>query len=241
MEVFRYQERQEVIERAVENLNRILKGVKDYPGLLLLSGGSAFNLLDGINAENLGKHITISVLDERFSEDPKISNFVQLAGMEFYRKAGERGVSFIDTRPRLGETVEELAKRFEKSLRQWKESNPEGKVIITQGVGEDGHTAGIMPYPENPKLFKRLFDDSSTWVVGYNAGEKNEYALRVTVALPFLREVVDHSIVYAAGRNKKRVLARVLAANGTLYEIPARIINEMKDAALFTDIKIRES
>jgi len=236
MEIYKAKNKDDAARKAIQMVNACLREAKKNPVLLMVSGGSAFNLLHGINAKNLGKHITISVLDERFSEDPKISNFVQLAGTEFYRKAGERGVSFIDTRPRAGETVEELAKRFEKGLREWRERNSKGKVIITQGVGEDGHTAGIMPYPENPKLFKRLFDDSSTWVVGYDAGEKNEYALRVTITHPFLRDVVDHSIIYAVGEGKREALRRVFLKEGTLWETPARIIHEMKDVKLFTDV-----
>jgi len=236
MEIYKAKNKDDAARKAIQMVNACLREAKKNPVLLMVSGGSAFNLLHGINAKNLGKHITISVLDERFSEDPKISNFVQLAGTEFYRKAGERGVSFIDTRPRAGETVEELAKRFEKGLREWRERNSGGKVIITQGVGEDGHTAGIMPYPENPKLFKRLFDDSSTWVVGYDAGEKNEYALRVTITHPFLRDVVDHSIIYAVGEGKREALRRVFLKEGTLWETPARIIHEMKDVKLFTDV-----
>ena len=109
-------------------------------------------------------------------------------------------------------------------------------MVITQGIGEDGHTAGIMPYPENSALFKSLFDDPEKWVVGYDAEGRNEHPLRVTVTLSFLREVVDHSIVYAVGDGKKEALRQVLAETGTLWQTPARIIHEMRNVMLFTDL-----
>ena len=202
------------------------------PVLVLLSGGSAFDLLRKIDIENFGKHITIGVLDERFSTDEKVNNFAQLTATEFYRRAQEKGVHFIDTRIKEGETLEGLVKRFEKALREWKEENPVGTVIITQGIGTDGHTAGIMPHFENPEMF----DDPDIWVLGYDAKEKLQHPLRVTVTFPFLRNIVDHSIVYAKGEEKKEIVEKIMAKQGSLAQIPALIIHEMKDVKIITEL-----
>jgi len=197
--------------------------------LLLLSGGSAFDLLEKV--KGLSSRVTIGVLDERFSTDPKINNFAQLTETDFYRRAQKKGVQFIDTRVREGEPMEELAERFEKALRDWKEKNPDGTVIITQGIGADGHTAGIMPHLKGPKMF----ENPDTWVLGYDAKEKLQHPLRVTTTFPFLRNIVDYSIVYAKGEEKKEILEKVTTKQGSLAQIPALIIHEMKDVKLIID------
>lgn len=224
-------------EKAGEMLNDLLERYGEKPILLMVSGGSAMEILDFVDTESFGKNVTITVLDERYSLDPKVNNFAKLSKTEFYRKAKERkGIDFWDTRIREGETLEGLTERFGDYIQEWLnayKSEANGKIIITQGVGEDGHTAGIMPYPENPELFRRLFEDSKLWVVGYDAGKKNPYPLRTTVTLPFLREKVDYSIIYAVGENKREAMKRVLEKKGTLWEIPARIIHEMKNVQFF--------
>ena len=227
------------MRKAIRALNERLRGVRGIPTLLMISGGSALELLEGISLRNMGRHITITVLDERYSTDPTVNNFSQLAQTHFFKKAEKRGIDYIDTRVHRRISLKGLAKKFEKDLRKWKKRYREGEVLITQGIGEDGHTAGIMPYPENPRLFKKLFDNQKEgkWVLGYNTDGKNEYPSRVTVTLPFLREIVDHSILYVAGQNKKGALKRVMAKQGFLAETPARIIGEMKNVQLFTDLR----
>ncbi len=242
MEIHRTRDEIESKKNATEALNELLGKNKGKPILLLVSAGSAMGMLDDVNTESLEGNVTITVLDERYSKDLKINNFAQLVETEFYRKVKEKGrVYFLDTRVREGETLESLTERFGYLIHEWMngyQPEADGKIIITQGIGADGHTAGIMPYPENPELFKKLFEDSKRWIVGYNADGKNPYPLRVTVNLPFLREKVDHSIVYAVGENKRKVLERVLTKEGTLWQTPARIIYEMKDVSIFTDLNI---
>ena len=181
-------------------------------------------------------NLTVGVLDERFSEDPKVNNFTQLAETSFFQKAQEKGAYFIDTRVQPREDLEMLSKRFEDALLKWRQEHPGGRIVITQGMGPDGHTAGMMPHPKEKDIFKELFEGEN-WVRGYDAGDKNEYSLRVTTTMPFLR-MADHSVVYIVGKEKKDVLSRMLSEEGTLFETPARIIHEMKDVHIFTDIEI---
>jgi 6-phosphogluconolactonase/glucosamine-6-phosphate isomerase/deaminase len=202
----------------------------------LLSGGSALSLLERVKAENLGKNITLSGLDDRYSTDPEVNTYSQIASLGFYKDAMERGAEQIDLRVKEGETISAMAGRMEKSLRDWREKNFNGFIIATQGVGPDGHTAGIMPYPEDPEQFKEMFEDPSHWVTGYNAGDKHKYPDRVTTTMPFLRDQVDHAIVYMAGNDKHEAFRRVSIPDGSLAETPARIIKEMKGTVeVFTD------
>jgi 6-phosphogluconolactonase/glucosamine-6-phosphate isomerase/deaminase len=217
-------------------LSDLLGGRREKPTLLLLSGGSAFKVLDGLETENLSSNVTISVLDERFSQDQEISNFLILKKTEFFRKVESRGCKFFSTVPEDGETPETLAERFAHQMKDWRTENPDGKIIITQGMGEDGHTAGIMPYPEDPELFQKLFIEGTNWVAGYDAGNKNQYPLRVTTRINFLREQVDTSIFYVTGESKKNILKKVLDGAGKINELPALVIHEMKDVRVFSDI-----
>jgi len=66
--------------------------------------------------------------------------------------------------------LEKLAHRYESSLFEWAKKHPEGKIIATMGIGFDGHTAGIMPYPENPETFARLFEDKEIGRWGMTQG-----------------------------------------------------------------------
>jgi 6-phosphogluconolactonase/glucosamine-6-phosphate isomerase/deaminase len=135
-------------------------------------------------------------------------------------------------------TLEEAAKAFEEALRTWKKEHPTGRIIITQGIGSDGHTAGIMPYPGEGMLFDGSFDDKTRWVAAYDAGNKSSLPKRITVTLPFLRHMVDVSIVLASGSEKLPALKRTLAPNGSLSETPARIIGEMREVLLFTELPL---
>ena len=106
----------------VENANKEI--------LLLLSGGSAFSLLS-LNKKYLNSHITIGVLDERYSADPQINDFYQLSVTSFFVTAVKARCKFIDTKVKTNESIQNLAFRFEKELRLWRNYNPKGKIIIT--------------------------------------------------------------------------------------------------------------
>ncbi|MEO6509074.1 MAG: 6-phosphogluconolactonase [Patescibacteria group bacterium] len=220
----------ELRKQTTEKLQELLK----YPEvLLLLSGGSALELLDSIDPSVLTQDNTITVLDERFSQDPSINNFAQIMTTDFYRAAVNNGCSFLDTRPHE-ENMEQVARRFEHDLRNWKTAHPSGLMIATQGIGPDGHTSGIMPYPEDATQFAQLFKDENRWITAYNAGNKNQYPLRITTTIFFLK-MIDHSILYATGENKKDVLKKAIDTDTKLHEFPSRVIQDMKDVLLYTD------
>jgi 6-phosphogluconolactonase/glucosamine-6-phosphate isomerase/deaminase len=104
-------------------------------------------------------------------------------------------------------------------------------------MGPDGHTSGIMPYPENPDYFYKTFDNTDQWIVAYDANAKNQYPQRVTTTFPFLR-MIDYSIFFVTGENKKNAFQRVLSNSAPLHETPATIIQSMKNVFVFTDITV---
>jgi 6-phosphogluconolactonase/glucosamine-6-phosphate isomerase/deaminase len=199
----------------------------DTPTLFLCSGGSSLALLDHIDASILSSHCVIGMVDDRWSLDPTVNNFLQFEGTKFGQTVKARGLTLLDTVPLPEETLEQTAIRFEKDLRAWRSENPEGQVVITQGMGPDGHTVGILPFPEAPDLFETTFNNLDRWTAGYDATGKNPYPKRITVTLPFLRAVVDYALMYLASADKEVTLQSALET-GPVAEVPARIIQDMK-------------
>jgi 6-phosphogluconolactonase/glucosamine-6-phosphate isomerase/deaminase len=238
MQIISVPTKDEALRQAAVALVKLLE--PRTPILLLLSGGSAFQILDYVNAAILDQRVAIGVLDERYSQDPQVNNFSQLQSTAFAAVAKQRGAHFLDSSVQAGESLENLAHRFEQQLSGWTKAHPEGQIIATMSMGPDGHTAGILPYPvmEDKALFKRLFDDEKQWVVGYDADGKNEHPLRVTVTLPFLRTELDAAVVFIGGEAKRAALGRVKVEEGSTAETPARIYREMRHAIIFTDLVV---
>jgi 6-phosphogluconolactonase/glucosamine-6-phosphate isomerase/deaminase len=224
MEIKTYLTAEEAQSAAQEELRNHLE--TSDPLLLLVSGGSAFSLLpDQFEPKNT---LTVGVLDERFSQDPTKNNCAQLLALPFATHLS----SYIDTRVQAGETLEQLANRFNQALHEWRETHPNGKIVVTQGIGPDGHTSGILP-PADLALFEQ------EWVVGYDASySKNPHPLRVTTTFSFLRQV-DVSILYAVGAEKLPALTHALAPHASLTDYPAAIITQMRHVTLFTDQSLR--
>ena len=218
------------LEEAVEELRRLFETNKEKPVLFLSSGGSALKMLD--YDLPVPKNLTLSVLDERWSADPKVNNFLQFEETKFFKKALISGAKIIRTVPLQGENLTQTAERFEQELKSWRKAYQNGVIIVTMGIGEDGHTAGIFPMPEAPMKFKELFL-GERWVVGYDVGSKNQYPLRVTVTYTFLR-MIDAGVLLATGKTKKDLLSRT-EGNVELSLLPVAIIKNMKIVKIFVD------
>lgn len=219
---------------AKEAVELTLREANGKSVLFLVSGGSGFDVLNELSDALFDAQVTVSVIDERFTTDPAVNNFLQLQKTDFYGKAVSRGVAFFETVPLKDESIEELAKRFEGNLKDWRMSHPDGVMVALLGIGKDGHTAGMIGNPDDKRSFEFMFEDDSTWVVGYDAGNRNQYPLRVTTTMPFLRKL-DTVIVYAVGGAKKAALSAVCAPEGSLNMTPGRIIRELAHCLLYTD------
>lgn len=222
------------IDFAKKILEKELSGA---PGkvLFLTSGGSSLNILDSIQIKD-PRYVTLGLIDERYTIDPKDQNISQLLDKTHVRRIQRKGMKVISILDK-NLSMEECALLYEKKIRQWKKDNPKGLVIALLGIGRDGHTAGILPYPEHPKLFNTLFE-SDRWVVAYDAGSKDLHSLRITVTNTFLRYVVDTAVMYMSGEIKKDALAHILVPFGTLVYTPARIVYDMKSVILSTDLPL---
>jgi 6-phosphogluconolactonase/glucosamine-6-phosphate isomerase/deaminase len=194
--------------------------------------------LDRIDKEVIGPYLTIGIFDERFDPTNRTSNYTQLRKTEFYKRAVAKGCRLIDTSTSVGQTHEGLADFYEAELRFWRERHPRGAIMATMGIAMDGHTAGIMPFPENPARFKDLFE-GSRWIVAYDTGDKNPFRLRATATFTFLR-YVDLVGIYLVGSEKGEMF-RTLMSGDNLPELPGRIIKSLPRGAVYTDRALVEA
>ncbi len=229
-------------QQAGAALSKLLERFQETPVLLLLAGGSARAVLAHIDEAVLGQHLTVTVTDDRFSEELDVNNFTQLQADPFYNKLVRTDTFAISTEVWPGDTNEVHRQRFEKGLRDWKKDFPYGTVIALLGVGTDGHIAGIIPGALNGQDFASTFDSTAD-VALLDAGARNEFPLRTTVTFPFLR-TVDFAFVYAVGESKKSVLERMVAGTSNqkqpLELFPAGIVNEMQHVEIFTDQSVSQ-
>lgn len=227
-------------KKSAERLNHLLAKSfqKKTNTLLLLSGGSALSFLKSIKTKYLGEYLTISVLDERYSQDPKVNNFAQIKTTSFYKSAKRSNCTFFDT-TLDNKTAFEMAKEFEAFLRTWLAKNPKGTILATLGLGEDGHTAGIMPFPNNEKDFEMLFL-SERLAVFYDAEEKNKYPLRITTTLTFF-EKINHAVCLVLGEKKKNALTDIISSKKDYNKIPGLVLQRIKDLQIFTDIDLQDT
>jgi len=216
---------------AATQLDQVVSMYAERPLLLMLSGGSALTILEHVNVSLLGPHVTITTLDERFSMDPAVNNFAQIAATHFYRKAVEQGVQTIATVVGTDETLSEAGERFDTALHHWKESQRDGAVVTTMGVGADGHTAGIFPHQPG------LDTETADWVVAYEVPPSvNPYTMRITVTPTFLKTQVAQAICLITGKEKRNVLQRMQRADCALTDMPACVMHDMPLVTVVTDI-----
>lgn len=237
MKILENKSQEELLKLATEELRSLFESNKNTPILFLTSGGSSLDILENLKVTH--SHFSLGVLDERYDTDSNINNFAILSQTQFFKENEKQFVNIFDTRVREQETLDEFSGRFDRLLKDWISNNPDGVVIATIGMGSDGHIAGIMPFPENEVIFEGLFNDPRRYVVGYDAGDKNQYSQRVTTNLPFLKRV-DFAVAYITGYKKKDAFSRVLADEGKLSETPARVLHEMKQVIVFTDITLSD-
>ncbi len=233
MKINKFNSLEEASASAGEALNKLLNENKPTPTLLLLSAGSAFAILDYINASSLSENLTITMLDERFSEDPLVNNFLQLQKLDFYTQAVSQDVNFIGTLPRKNESPEDLAHRLNEAISQWLNNNKEGKIFATFGMGADGHTAGIFPETTD-KIFAKKFEAEKLFVYN-NALGKHQFTQRITASFTLFKKI-DSAVVFICGKTKAQKFNALINKQSPAHLLPALGIFESKQLQIFSDI-----
>lgn len=238
---FRYivlPDRDGAVKQAASTLEALLEARAGKPTLILLSGGSSLWPLQYLPASVFGPSFAVTFLDDRFTEDPTANNFLQLTAMPLFTELQKAGVAILPTNPKRGESLTAYADRLDGQLRLWLDAHSDARAVALIGVGTDGHTAGIMRYPDDEPYFDKTFVDTDRWVVGYDATGRNPYALRATATIPFIRDCVDHAVCVAVGSEKVPSMQRLFSEHGSLADTPSRVLWNMRDVVMFTDIDI---
>jgi 6-phosphogluconolactonase/glucosamine-6-phosphate isomerase/deaminase len=208
-------------------LGSLLTEQSDRATLLLVSGGSALAILESVPASTLSPHLTITVLDERYSPDPAVNNFSQLSRTHFFERAQAQGAHFIPTTVTEGMSRTALRAGYAQALTEWHHNHPTGQVLATLGIGADGHTAGIFPNVPTVDF------NGPEWVVDYTVPEgTNPYPERVTVTNTFLKTMVDSAVGYF-DRVQKPTLVGVVRSPAAAQGLPLSVLHEMKAVRFF--------
>jgi len=172
----------------------------------LLAGGSAIdyyrNLASFVTKDIDFSRLTISLGDERYSpdrfhRDATMPTFMKL---ELFKKLKEKGAKFFDIL--TGDSLDHDANRFDSFLQE--ALNKHNFILSNQGIGADGHTAGIIPNSDQ-KLFKSIYESGSL-AVGHRYGGLHPERITIT---PKMIKSANMITVYAVGEEKKQILRRL--------------------------------
>ncbi|MEX2007043.1 MAG: 6-phosphogluconolactonase [Candidatus Saccharimonadales bacterium] len=161
--------------------------------------------------------LTVSLTDERFGRPAHTdSNWEQL-GEAGFRLNGAALQPVLQGKS-LAQTVLDFERTLEKELRQ-----ADYKIGLF-GIGEDGHTAGI--------LLKSVALKTKMLVASFQGPD----FARITIT-PQAIASLDLAIVYALGKAKYQAI-RSLKENQSLAKQPAQALKQAKRLVIFTDQSI---
>jgi len=205
--------------------------------LWLLAGGSAIdyyklmgNMFDYDTDYSL---LSIALGDERYSKDPihEGATWPIFSELEVFKHLVSKGSYVYEML--TGGTLQREADRFDSFLKQ---SIFTGSYILSnQGIGIDGHTAGIIPI-EDIKVFADIYKGNLE-AVGHNHG--GEHPKRITIT-PNLIDKVDSLQVYAVGMGKKDILEKLYGIQKADLQAPdinicPSVLLVNNSAQIFTD------
>lgn len=215
---------------------------KDIPCVLLLSGGSAApvgaavcrDLETALGERSApGKPMAecrVSLVDERFGPaghpDSNWNSLEPDVPLWHYLKPVPLLTGTNGSEEDFTITVES----FNRFLAGVAQQQQRGEVFVAAlfGIGEDGHTAGILP--ESPAAV--IPPDSERFASGY----KSIPHTRITIAPPFFPHI-DLALIWASGPGKQQVLASV-QRNISPAAQPAQFLKLAKETVIFTDQEV---
>jgi 6-phosphogluconolactonase/glucosamine-6-phosphate isomerase/deaminase len=188
--------------------------------LWALSGGTNIAIsaavLEGI-PEALTHRLTICLVDERYGEPGHPdSNWQQLiaSGIDF-----KQATVFDVLTPRADHAT--TIKRYDDRTREALAGHD--VVVVQLGIGDDGHTAGILP--GSPAAH-----DVDAWVTGF----ENEPYTRITWTFRALL-AADEAYVFAFGENKHEALQQLATLDLPLFDQPAQIFKQLPNITVYND------
>lgn len=213
--LYRYS-RKTIYSKAGRKLTQVLSrsSTEGKKTLLLLSGGTSVNVYTYLSS--VSKLLVIAQVDERFRPENKEdinARAIEKAGLRVpYYKVRQDG-SLIEATHSYDIEISTLMEQADY------------KVAVL-GIGEDCHTAGLIPGYENDWNINQ-------YVSGYNL-KQGKFRQRITVT-PKLLEKLDYALVVAVGEKKKEAIKNALKKENLedLNKYPAAIIQKIKEVDLF--------
>ena len=218
-----------------QEMSRYVREQATVPVLLLLSGGSALSVVRRLGTWDDMSTLTIAVLDERCDPTNRESNWAKIVETGWFSLATANGAAHIDTLTLVDDTIDTLAARFEEGLAAWRTEHPSGIIVGLFGMGDDGHTAGIFPMPEDLEAFADCFQ-SDRLVVGYRAPETATIPLRVTVTLTGIRSFACGFAYVCGGQKRDNLYELRYDASPPLHILPAGIWRDLPSVGVAKDI-----
>ncbi len=221
----------------------VINRLKLYPiirqkTLFLLSGGSAVNLYKDItkfiDESDLDfSFLAFAQIDERFQpEIEEVINAYQIEKTGLWKACDKKRIPyyFISQSGSLQKSAEEYNNILEKLFQEYTY-----KIAIL-GLGEDGHTAGLLPG------FQKLWDIDKL-VVGYE--NEGEFKRRISMTPQALKQM-DQAIVVVSGEKKKGMLRYIVnKMNNPIFShseeinhIPVAILSKIPKVDLFSDVDV---
>lgn len=197
------------------------KAVNEHAhALWLVSGGSCIepevNILKQLTDDEIAA-MTVMLADERYGPAGHAdSNFTKLMAAGFVRPGLrfenllKRGMPFAQTTAQYNTT---LKNAFAES----------DTIIATLGIGEDGHTAGILPR-------SAAAADNNSAVVGYRAADFD----RLTAGFSTLRHI-DEAFVFAYGEAKRPPLLALQAQAAGTEDFPSMVLHDLHQVTIYND------
>jgi 6-phosphogluconolactonase/glucosamine-6-phosphate isomerase/deaminase len=196
--------------------------VKKYDQLTwLISGGSNVNIAASVfkrlDDVSLGK-ITIMLTDERYGKPGHAdSNYTQLS---------KAGINFgkVKNYPVLSGNLD-LQTTTSRYLSLINSILEESNFTIGQlGIGQDGHTAGILPHSPVAKL-------GSESVVSYDASDFQ----RITLSFDAIKRL-SSVLVFALGQGKQQAIKDLRGKELPLEVEPAQIFKQLTNVYIINDM-----
>lgn len=224
-----------IYPNAAELLIKSLKSHQKEKILILLSGGSVVKVYKVMSYELSvisSEKMAIAQVDERFfgkeqrTENKKQINADQIGRVGLWEMCRKRKIPYylVSQEGKLTESAEEYDQTISKLFKEYTYK------IAVLGIGEDGHTAGLLPGYEKAWNTDKL-------VTGYE--NNGEFRQRISLTPDALSQL-DYGIVVAIGEKKRRAIETALDPINQKYldKYPAAILQKMKEVDLFTDIKL---
>lgn len=215
---------------------------RNIPVLFLVSGGStakiAVHICDQLNKKFAGKTgglkwlMTFTLADERYGEFGHNNSNWQFLLDSGFSPTNFSTVPILKKTAGAAETLEEAVSSFNSFLSDavTRAENKKLYIVGLFGIGEDGHTAGILPHSPAAKLGASQRETSTeTWATGF----KSALFSRITIAPAFFQHI-DLATAWAGGSSKKTAL-EALFTEGSPEEIPGRYLSLPKKTIIFTD------